>query len=263
MSALVGVSGSRRALVTGSSDGIGAAVADALAAAGYEVVRHARSRRRADACIDAAPAGTRFVVGDLASLAATRALASEADEMGPYDVVIHNAGTAASPTREVTVDGIERTLQVNALAPYVLTALLAVSPRLVYVSSDSIRSAHLDLDDLQSRASWEPGAAYARSKIALTALAMYVARHRPTATVNAVHPGWVRSNMSGDEAPLSAQEGADTIVWLALARDPAARVTGNLFFERRAVRYNDQPHDIGVQARVVDAFEHLSGVTLP
>jgi NAD(P)-dependent dehydrogenase (short-subunit alcohol dehydrogenase family) len=111
--------------------------------------------------------------------------------------------------------------------------------------------------------SWDPSTSYARSKIALTALALYVARHQPRVLVNAVHPGWVRSGMSGEEAPLSAEEGADTIVWLANGLDPGARTTGELFFERRPVRYNEQPHSAEVQDAVVSAFEALTDISLP
>ncbi|TDD72570.1 SDR family NAD(P)-dependent oxidoreductase [Jiangella aurantiaca] len=252
-----------RALVTGSNDGIGAAVAHALVGEGYEVVRHARNRVRADDYLSDAPEGTQIAVGDFASLAETHDVARQAAALGPFDVVVHNAGTGAPPARELTADGIERTLQVNAVAPYLLTALMPPPERIVYVGSDSIRNTLLDLDDIQSGADWDQGAAYGRSKIALTALGLYVARHWPSRLVNVVHPGWVRSKMSGEAAPLSLEEGADTIVWLALARDPEALVSGELFFERAPARFNDQPHDPGIQEAVVAAFEQLTGVVLP
>lgn len=254
---------STRAFVTGSNDGIGAAVADALVAEGYEVVRHARSRARAEEFLADAPDRPQVLVGDLASLAETRDLARHASALGPFDVVVHNAGTGAPANRELTVDGIERTLQVNAVAPYVLTALMPAPARLVYVGSDSIRNAHLDLADIQSTADWDQDAAYGRSKIALTTLGLHIAHRWPSRLVNVVHPGWVRSKMSGDQAPLSLEEGADTIVWLALARDPRARVSGELFFERAPARFNDQPHDPRVQDAVVGAFEQLTGATVP
>lgn len=252
-----------RALITGSNDGIGAAVADALVSEGYEVVRHARNRTRADDYLSDAPEGRQIVVGDFASLAETLDVARQAAALGPFDVVVHNAGTGAPPARELTADGIEHTLQVNAVAPYVLTALIPPPERLVYVGSDSIRNTLLDLDDIQSGAAWDQGAAYGRSKIALTALGLYVARHWLSQLVNVVHPGWVRSKMSGEAAPLSLEEGADTIVWLALARDPEAQVSGELFFQRRTARFNDQPHDPRVQEAVMEALEQLTGIVLP
>lgn len=252
-----------RALVTGSSDGIGSMIADELVARGAEVVRHARSEARAED-VRAALGPVEVVVGDLASLESTRSLANRIVALGPFDVIVHNAGwSSSSDERPVTVDGIEQTFQVNALAPYVLTALVPLPRRLVYVSSDSIRNAQLDLTDLQHERSWEAGRAYADSKLALTAWVLHAARRLPGVAINAVHPGWVRSKMAGDVAPLSLEEGADTPVWLACADEPAAWVSGELFFERAPVRYNDQAHDPAVQDAVVRALEELSGVHLP
>jgi NAD(P)-dependent dehydrogenase (short-subunit alcohol dehydrogenase family) len=253
-----------RILVTGSSDGIGAAIADALVTRGMDVVRHARNERRAEQCRDRAGAPIEVVVGDYASLESTKALAAQITALGPFDVIVHNAGWASSgEERPVTVDGIEQTLQVNALAPYVLTAAVPLPRRLVYLSSDSIRNAHLDLADLQHERSWDAGSAYADSKLALTAFVLHAARRFPKVAINAVHPGWVRSKMSGDMAPLSLEQGADTSVWLACAQDPAAQVTGFMFHDRAPVRYNEQAHDTAVQDAVVRVFEKLSGFRLP
>lgn len=196
-----------RILVTGSSDGIGAAIADALVTRGMDVVRHARNARRAEQCRDRAGGPIEIVVGDYASLESTTALAARIIALGPFDVIVHNAGWASRGVeRPVTVDGIEQTLQVNALAPYVLTAAVPLPRRLVFLSSDSIRHAHLDLSDLQHERSWDAGSAYADSKLALTAFVLHAARRFPQVAINAVHPGWVRSKMSGDRAPLSLKQ---------------------------------------------------------
>ncbi len=107
-----------RILVTGSTTGIGLETARTLQGLGHDVVWHARSKERAaDLGSDA-----EVVVGDLASLQQTRELAGAA---GHCDVVIHNAGINWENERRETGDGIERIFQVNVLAPYVLTALVA------------------------------------------------------------------------------------------------------------------------------------------
>jgi len=252
-----------RVFVTGSSDGIGAGIADRLAAEGHEVVRHARDEQRA-AQRRAAGVTDRFVTGDLASLAQTRALAEQVVALGEFDVVVHNAGwVSRAERRPLTVDGLEQTFQVNALSAYVLTALLPVPRRLVYVSSDSIVRARIDLADLQHETAWTAGDAYADSKLAMTAIAFAVARRYPATLCNAVHPGWIATKMSGDVAPLDVAAGSDTAAWLATSTDPAALVTGAFFHERARVTLNEQADDPAVQDALVAECARLTGVTLP
>ncbi|MGW4466714.1 SDR family oxidoreductase [Micromonospora sp. NPDC004704] len=250
-----------RVLVTGSTAGIGAEIAAELARRGHRVVRHARNHEGAARVREAS--GGEVVVGDLASLESTRGMAAALHDLGPFDVVVHNAGWASRDThRPVTPDGLEQTFQVNALSAYLLTALMPVPKRLVYVSSDSITRATIDLDDLQHETRWTPDAAYADSKLALTALTFAIARHHPTVLCNAVHPGWVRTRMSGDEAPLDVAAGADTPVWLATSTDPAATVTGAFFHDRQQVRLNAQAYDHRIQDALVDRCAALSGIPL-
>jgi NAD(P)-dependent dehydrogenase (short-subunit alcohol dehydrogenase family) len=262
-------------LVTGSTDGIGAKIAEVLAGQGHRVVRHARDETRAAQCRQAVMSslaaagpsgrlGAEVVVGDLASLASTRAMAGRLRELGRFDVVVHNAGWAPpAGRRPVTVDGLEQTFQVNALAAYALTALLPLPERLVFISSDSIRRGRVDLDDLMHESDWTAGSAYADSKLALTAIAFAIARRYPAVLCNAVHPGWVRTKMSGDEAPLDLAAGADTAVWLATSTEPDATVSGAFFHERRQVRFNDQAHDVEIQDALVRRCAELAGVALP
>jgi NAD(P)-dependent dehydrogenase (short-subunit alcohol dehydrogenase family) len=252
-----------RVFVTGSTDGIGAGIADRLAAEGHEVVRHARDERRAAQC-RAAGVTDRFVTGDLASLAETRALAEQVAGLGAFDVVVHNAGwVSRSDRRALTVDGLEQTFQVNALAAYLLTALLPVPGRLVFVSSDSIVNARIELADLQHAKAWTAGTAYADSKLAMTAIAFAVARRYPLTLCNAVHPGWVATKMSGDIAPLDVEAGADTAAWLASSTEPAALVTGTFFHERAPVTLNEQAYDPAVQDALVAECARLTGAALP
>jgi NAD(P)-dependent dehydrogenase (short-subunit alcohol dehydrogenase family) len=249
-------------LVTGSTDGIGARIADLLGKQGHEVLRHARDAERAAAC--RAATGDEVVVGDLADLASTRAMGEAVARRGRFDVVVHNAGWGPTGTvRPVTADGLERTFQINALSAYVLTALIPAPRRLVYVSSDSIRRGVLDLDDLQHESMWTPDAAYADSKLAMTVIAFAAARHFPGVPSNAVHPGWVRTKMSGGAAPLDVDAGADTPVWLATSDEPAALVTGAFFEQRRLVRLNAMAERTDLQDALVERCEHLTGVALP
>ena len=113
-----------RIFITGSADGLGRAAAETLLGDGHEVIVHARSAERL-ANVDALIArGASAVVGDLADLDQTRAVADQVNRLGPVDAVIHNAGVFSGP----------HVLPVNVVAPYLLTALVRAE-RLVYLSS--------------------------------------------------------------------------------------------------------------------------------
>src|SRR5713101_4686986 len=138
-----------KVLITGSSDGLGLRAAQRLLAAGHEVILHARNQGRARDAMTAAPNANGVVVGDLASIAETRGLADQANRLGLFDAVIHNAGVGNRERRIETVDGLEHIFAINVLAPYLLTALIKQPKRLVYLSSGMHRGGDPDMSDLQ------------------------------------------------------------------------------------------------------------------
>ena len=245
-----------RILVTGSTSGIGLETARTLQGLGHHVVWHARRKERAAGLASDAE----VVVGDLASLEQTRALARAA---GHCDVVIHNAGIGGEPERRETGDGIERIFQVNVLAPYVLTALMPRPQRLVYLSSSLHSAGIADLADLQYRTKpWHGIQAYSDSKLHDVALAWAVARLWPGVYSNAVDPGWIRTRLGGPNATGDLPTGADTQVWLATGtRD--ALITGRYFKQRRVLRPNPAAGDVRYQDGLLRACADLSGVELP
>ena len=114
-----------RVLITGSSDGLGLMAGELLARDGHEVTLHARNGTRAGDARAALPAAAHVVVGDLASIAGMRQVAGQANELGRYDAVIHNAGVGyREPRRIQTADGLSHVFAINVLAPYLLTALM-------------------------------------------------------------------------------------------------------------------------------------------
>ena len=254
-------------LVTGSTDGIGLESARQLVAAGHDVVAHARNDQRAEQ-VRAAVDGLRdVVVGDLASLEQTRALADAATQAagGAYDAVIHNAGIGGDvPARTVTDDGLERIFQVNTVAPYVLTALMPRPSRLVYLTSGLEAQGEVHLDDLQwEQREWNGMQAYSDSKLYDVMLAFAVARLWPDVLSTTVDPGWIKTKMGGPNAWDEVDEGAATQVWLATSEDEGARVTGE-YLKRHEIQVpNPAARDVELQEGLLARLAELSGVTLP
>ena len=252
-------------LVTGSASGIGLETAQLLVAADHRVVLHARDRSRAEVAMAAAPGAAAVVVGDLSSFSETEDLAAAAeDEGGRFDAVIHNAGVYEDGGRVVTADGLERTFQVNVLAPYLLTALIPLPHRLIYLSSGMASGGRIELDDLQrEQRRWSATGAYQDSKLCDIALALSMARRFPGTVVTAVCPGWVRTRMGGPGAPTDVRTGAETQVWLAGSDDPDALRSGRYLRHMRQLEIPDQAADPILQDGLLDACEKLSGVGLP
>src|SRR3989449_680592 len=253
-----------KVLVTGSSDGLGLMAAQRLLAAGHEVVLHGRNSGRARDAQTAAPKARGVVVGDLASIAETRALAEQANRLGPFDAVIHNAGVGDRERRIETFDGLEHIFAINALAPYLLTALIQPPKRLIYLSSGMHFGGEPDLTDLQwKRRRWNGSQAYSDSKLFDAALAFALARRWPAVKSNAVDPGWVATKMGGRGAPDNLDQGSETQVWLAVSEDPGAMVSGGYFYHKRRQDPNPAALDAALQDGLLAACEALTGTPMP
>src|SRR5262249_15765398 len=146
----------------------------------------------------AVPGALASLAGDLSSTAQTRRLAEHANECGPFDVVVHNAGVYERARPELTGAGVELTFAVNVLAPYLLTALVTRPARLIYLTSGLHREGSPALDDLAwEHRRWTWMQAYADSKLQDVVLAFAVARLWPNVRCNAVEPGWIATKMGG------------------------------------------------------------------
>jgi NAD(P)-dependent dehydrogenase (short-subunit alcohol dehydrogenase family) len=254
-----------RVFVTGSSTGLGLMAGELLVEQGHRVVLHARNQARADDARRALPQAEAVVLGDLSSIAGARTVAGEANKLGRFDAVIHNAGVGyreARPTK--TEDGLPHVFAINVLAPYVLTALIERPDRLVYLSSGMHRGANARLDDLTwTRRAWNGAQAYAESKFLDVLIAFGVARRWPGVLSNALEPGWVATRMGGANAPDDLDQGHRTQVWLAVGDEPEARVTGKYFRYMRPRAPDPQTASVELQDRLIAECERLSGVALP
>jgi NAD(P)-dependent dehydrogenase (short-subunit alcohol dehydrogenase family) len=244
-------------LVTGATSGIGLEASVKLARMGAELVLVARDRARGDAAVaDVKTRSGSGAVGlmmcDFASVSQIRALAAQVMASCPkLHVLVNNAGSVFQ-ARELTEDGVERTFAVNHLGPFLLTNLLrdhlvrSTPARVVVVSSAAHRADEMPFDNLQ----FEHGGygimrAYSRSKLANVLFTRELARRLAGSgvTVNSLHPGAVATNIwshsPGYLRPLlavarlfmlSAEKGADTIVFLAASPDVSAETGG--YYER-------------------------------
>ena len=212
----------RTALVTGASRGLGAAVAEVLAEQGARVLCHARTEAAARASADRVDGDA--VWGELDELDGVRAVALHA--------LVHNAAVGhPGGIDDMSPETLEVTFAVNVAAPIFLTqALLAPlragRARIVCVSST---------EGQLSRGMPGGSLSYRLSKTALHAFVANAACELSSdgIIVNAVHPGWVKTDMGGPSAVVPVREAAENVAWLASLTDGAP--TGRFFFERREI----------------------------
>ncbi|GAA3181336.1 SDR family NAD(P)-dependent oxidoreductase [Nonomuraea roseoviolacea] len=241
-------------VITGASAGIGAAAAAELSRRGHRVVLVGRDRRRLDE-VAAGLAGPKadVLTCDFTSLDDVRALAARlAERYERIDVLANNAGVM-STRRTVTPDGHELMVQVNHLAPFVLTRTLGDRvERVVTTSSRAARSGRLDPSDLsRERRRWNGWLQYGDTKQANALFTVGLAARGVAATC--FHPGVIRTGFAGGSLLMRLflavpgyakppEHGARTLVHLATHRDGA---------EHRG-RYFDGPEPREVPAAMSD-----------
>jgi len=252
-------------LITGATGGIGKAAAMALAKQGYTLVIHGRSREKTQQVCEELKSVSRnnkieALIADLFLLTEVKKLAEAfKKKYNRLDILINNAGGIMSREREVTREGVEKTLAINLFAPFLLmkefSELMKLSPdaRIINVSSNSHKlNAKPDPDDLQLEHGYNPLRSYGNSKLFLIWISRYYAKQLQDqginhVTVNTLHPGAVATNFGRKSnlgpilntlakwmRPLfkTPEQGADTIVYLATSEE-AGKISGKYFVNRK------------------------------
>jgi NAD(P)-dependent dehydrogenase (short-subunit alcohol dehydrogenase family) len=264
-------------LITGSTDGLGRAVAKRLAAAGAHVLLHGRNRERGEKLVQeiraAGKGAATFYQADLASLAEVRGLAQAIlRDHDRIHVLVNNAGVGSGPNmneRAVSADGHELRFAVNHLAGFLLTYLLlpaiekAAPARIVNVSS--LGQQPIEFDDVMLERGYDGGRAYRQSKLAQIMFTLDLAQELAgkNVTVTCLHPAtfmdttMVRLN---NVKPISTvDQGADAVIKLAAA-DAVEGESGLFFDSLEESRANEQAYDARARKQLRELSRRLTGL---
>ncbi len=267
----------KRALVTGSTSGLGREVARRLGAMGASVIVHGRSRERGDGAevvrtIRDAGSEAVFHRADLASLAEVRELADTVRaNHDRLDLLVNNAGigTAALSERRTSADGHELGFAVNYLSHFLLTRQLlplieqSAPARIVNVSS--LAQAPIDFDDVMLAQDYSSFRSYSQSKLAQILFTISLAERLDPerVTVNSLHPATFMDTPlvreSGREPMSTVEEGATAVMQLAVSPELDGR-SGLFFNGLDEARANAQAYDEAARERLwelsVELTEH-------
>lgn len=252
-------------VITGASDGIGAAAARRLSRGGDNVVVVGRSQNKTIAVAE--ELGADYFIADFADLSAVRALADKIRSEYPrIDVLANNAGGLVNKP-QTTVDGLERTYQVNYLAPFLLTTQLLdvlVESRATVVNTTSASHKLLrgvTVDALEDTARRRPAIAYALTKMAIVLFTRELHQRYGASGLAAAtfHPGNVNSNIGKSSGSrflvfmqkytptvlftATADEGAGQLVWLASSTPGVEWTSGEYYSKHRIAKANRAAYD--------------------
>lgn len=271
----------RTIVITGASDGIGAAAARQLQEIGEEVVVVGRNPEKTRRVADAL--GARSFVADFSDLAQVRDLAASLRAEFPrIDVLANNAG-GIFDERTLTVDGFELTFQVNHLAPFLLTHLLretlvASRASVIQTSSAAARLfSRFDIDDLQGERRYSASAAYGNAKLANILFTKELHRRFGDAGLSAVafHPGVIASSFGSTSSgswkflyggPLaerfmtSTDVGGARLAWLALGKPGVDWHPGGFYANNKPAKTSRRADDPALARLLWDRSSELVGV---
>ena len=231
----------RVALITGANRGLGLETGRQLLARGLVVVFAGRDPDALEQARRTLPheeqqraIPVHLDVTDVDSIAAAKqTLNAQVDRV---DVIVNNAAVLLHESDDVLsipADAYRRTFDTNVFG--VVEVCRAFAPDMARAGYGRIVNVSSGAGQLATMSDYAP--AYSMSKAALNAFTKILAHEyrRSGVLVNAVDPGWVRTDMGGPSAPRSPEQGADTIVWLATLPDDGP--TGGFFRDRRPIEW--------------------------
>ncbi len=269
-------------MVTGASAGIGKATAMGLAKLGATVVIVCRDQARGEAAsaeirtASGNPA-IELMIADLSALTSIRNLTAEFKRKRPkLDVLVNNAAIFRR-TRTITPDGFESMFATNHLAPFLLTNLLLASlqasgaARVLNMTAPS--TVKVDFGNLQGERRFSALSAFGASKMGNLLFTFELARRLEGTgvTVNAVHPGLVKSNLMREAPALmrwltnlmsaAPDRAVEPIVTLAYAPEYAGQ-TGRFYHKGQAITAAAYAYDLNIQRQLWEVSAQLTGLSV-
>jgi NAD(P)-dependent dehydrogenase (short-subunit alcohol dehydrogenase family) len=269
-------------VITGASDGIGAAAARLLKAQGAHVVIVGRSPQKTEKM--ASELNVPLYLADFAKLDDVRKLAGQLKRDFPrIDVLANNAGGIMGNKRMLTVDGHEMTIQVNYLAPFLLTNLLLdtlIASKATVIATSSIAhegAGKLNLDDIDINHGYTRQSAYGKAKLMdiLFTKELHRRYHTQGIAAAAFHPGVTRTSFTYEFGGgywsivyqtfiknflLSPAKGADTLVWLATSEPGKDWQSGEYYQNRKINEPSEQAQDAKLAHNLWELSAKLTGL---
>lgn len=276
----------KNCLITGSTSGIGFIAARELARNGWHMILHARNKEKAEQTKqqiiqETGNQNVDILLADMSSLDQVKKAADEIKErLDHLDILINNAGLILGSERQLSEDGYEKTVAINHLAPFLLTAELVElleksnEARIINVASEAYRAAAPDFEDFNMETSYSGWKAYGNSKLYNIMFTEELAERVKSYTnilTYSLHPGTVATNFSESAGGLTnfvfklmrpfistPEQGAETMIYLA-SEEHIPAYNGAYFINKKPAKVNHNYFTPENNRRLWEISEQLVG----